>query len=235
MLPVVDRSRDRFARVLRPPGQGGHGQFERDPPLVQINPGLLLCGHIGFCAVTSVTRQHVSQPRNVTSSQKKVTSLPWPDRLATLRRALRWDQEEMGRYLGRSREWVSRLENGRGEFGEIVVLKLEELERVQSRHANVTPEEATGAVVTARAWAVDEPPGEYLRRGATLGAPPMVAPLHPSHAGPPSTRPDCERLFRGLLDGAAQTGNPNAFPVIYDWLQQQFPVQLRTHNPGETP
>lgn len=47
----------------------------------------------------------------------------------------------MGRYLGRGREWVSRLENGKGEFSDYVMLKIEELERVQLQHKDVTPDD----------------------------------------------------------------------------------------------
>lgn len=52
----------------------------------------------------------------------------------TLRRRLDIDQKQMGDLLGVSREWVSRLERDRGEFSEIIRLKIEELEKGKSSH-----------------------------------------------------------------------------------------------------
>jgi transcriptional regulator with XRE-family HTH domain len=76
----------------------------------------------------------------VPQNQKTVT--PWAERLLALRKKLRWDQDEMGRFIGRGREWVSRLENGKGEFSDYVMLKVAELERMQSHHGDVTYDQA---------------------------------------------------------------------------------------------
>lgn len=51
----------------------------------------------------------------------------------------------MGRYIGRGREWVSRLENSRGEFSDYVMLKVAELERMHSHHGDVTYDQAMHA------------------------------------------------------------------------------------------
>lgn len=65
--------------------------------------------------------------------------MQYAERLRAVRRRLRWNQDEMGRYLGRGREWISRLENDQGVFSQDVITKLTILERVP-QHMNVTPD-----------------------------------------------------------------------------------------------
>lgn len=40
----------------------------------------------------------------------------------------------------------------------------------------------------------------------------------------PSTRADCQIYFQALIEAAAGSGNPNAFPVIHDRLLKLFPL-----------
>ena len=129
----------------------------------------------------------------------------------------------MGRFLGRGREWVSRLENGKGEFSDYVQLKIEELENVQSRHTHV-------ALKPENIFRPGTPPGLVLQE---TGPDKMVASRIAPVPGAPSTRLDCENLFAELLDAAARSGNPNAFPVVYDWIKNNFPAYLRDDTPPQ--
>lgn len=84
-------------------------------------------------------------------------------------------------------------------------------------------------------------PADYLLHGASKkverakdgwtlqehGPQPMVASRLTPTPGAPSSRADCEKLFADLLDAAERTGNPNAFPVVHDWLRNNFPAHLR--------
>jgi hypothetical protein len=63
----------------------------------------------------------------------------------------------------------------------------------------------------------------------------MVASRLTPTPGAPSTRKDCEALFAELLDAAAHTDNPNAYPAIYDWLKHNFPAHLRGNVKQEKP
>ena len=53
----------------------------------------------------------------------------WSQRLRAARLNLGDDQEEMGKRLGVSREWISKIENGREEMGELIQIKLARIEQ----------------------------------------------------------------------------------------------------------
>jgi transcriptional regulator with XRE-family HTH domain len=134
-----------------------------------------------------------------------VTSKEYAEKLALLRRRLRWSQDEMGAFLGVTREWVSRLENGNVKFSELVILKMNQLADAKLDH---------GVVI---------PPSVF-----------KVQDFKPKSTGP-SMREDCEEYFTKLLFAAERSGNPNAFPVIHDRLQKFFPLSEWTTSPGAAP
>jgi len=51
-----------------------------------------------------------------------------PERLRRIRFRMGWDGLQMGNALGVTREWVSKLENGRAECSELILRKLDEIE-----------------------------------------------------------------------------------------------------------
>jgi len=112
-------------------------------------------------------------------------------------------------------EWYSKLIRGKEALSEDIQLRLSDLERRKKTELG-TIYPAGG---TDRASHVGE------------DGPPMVASRLSPAPGAPSTRADCEVLFADLLDAAARTGNPNAYPFVYDWLFNNFPPHLREPKP----
>lgn len=70
------------------------------------------------------------------------------------RTSLGIDQDEMGERLGVSREWISKVENGRQELGELLQIKLTRIEKELSG-------ESTGADHVTPVNAARESPSRY--------------------------------------------------------------------------
>jgi transcriptional regulator with XRE-family HTH domain len=141
-------------------------------------------------------------------------TLKWSERLRTLRRALKLDQDQMGELLDLTREWVSKLEREKEEMSERVQLKLEKLERENAGHIIesrfTSPHLKTGG---KQVPPLDEPRANYE----------TVASRIPIEKRMP-TRADCEDLLNLVLDAAEAEGSPENIPVIYHRLRKQFPL-----------
>ena len=135
-----------------------------------------------------------------------------PERLLALRGSLKLDQEQMGKLLGVTREWVSRLETGKGTFSELVVLKIDQMERENSGHFAKVDESPADNIMPGRRG---EPPS-----GAR---PPMR--INPPHALPPDapTRADIEKYLAAYLDLAAQI--PGGIPNAYFEITEALPIE----------
>ena len=83
-----------------------------------------------------------------------MTLTNWTERLSTLRSALKLDQTAMGKNLGVAREWVSRLENGKGEFSptiKAVIARMEDDLRTHRSSRSVAGSQAVyggGRIIT---------------------------------------------------------------------------------------
>jgi len=139
-----------------------------------------------------------------------------PERLFQLRRQMNLDQHEMGNLLGVSREWVSKLENGKGKFSRAVLagMELHERERKSVAHS------------------VAEPPAPYIKSrsqtpGTRTGAPIRLSPMvDPRHASKPSPigRSEVESYLALLLDAATDDGEPENFSYILRMLKKHLPL-----------
>jgi hypothetical protein len=116
----------------------------------------------------------------------------------------------MADYIGRSREWVSRLENDNGEFSTEVMRLIEDKEAVIQQHNDVTRDHLNSGGLPER---VEEAQVSYSR-GVASRIPERRA---------PSTREDCENYFRDLMAAAELSDDPNAFPVLLHRLKKEFP------------
>jgi len=119
----------------------------------------------------------------------------------------------MGKELGLSREWVSKLETGKEEPSERVQLKMEKIANARGIHIG----EPT---FTSRLKSGDKPDPTIQEAPARFGG--VVASRIPAEHRRPSTRAECEAYFAELLDRAAASNNPNAFPSIHHRLLQEF-------------
>lgn len=139
----------------------------------------------------------------------------WKERFRVVRMRLDLDQDGMGRRLGVSREWVSKLERGREEPSELLQIKLQKIEaelHIHKEESRFTPPHLKAGHKRA---AVAEDQTAYS------GA---VASRIPLDKRQPSTRAECEAYFATLMEAAEVSGNPNAWPVIHDRLQKKFPL-----------
>lgn len=143
--------------------------------------------------------------------------LEWAERLFQLRRRLNLDQQQMGNLLGVTREWVSKLENGKGEFSKAVRHVIERHERELTSQTSHVEEPQADYVKTRDNPAVSPP-------DAPVRFPPMVVDPRFAPKRLPSTKQDCETYFAELMKRAAASDNPNAFPAIMDRLKKKFPL-----------
>lgn len=104
----------------------------------------------------------------------------------------------MGQLLGVGREWVSKLEKSKEKPSEMIRGRLKVLAAEVGLH--------------------------FYESTATDETPPVKPTLASVASGEPSKKSDCEFYFKALLESAAASGNPNAFPVIHDRLQKLFPL-----------
>ncbi|MBA4136749.1 MAG: hypothetical protein C0518_05480 [Opitutus sp.] len=157
------------------------------------------------------------QPKISTELTKQVSHSPppWADRLKRLRATLQLSQDEMAERLGVSRVWLSYLENAQREVNELLQIKIERLEKVagvDSEHVNPVDEKRLNLGEKAR--------GVEETRSDIYG---VVASRFTDRKSP-STRKDCEDYFTQLMDAADLAENPNAFPVLFERLKRQFPL-----------
>jgi hypothetical protein len=122
----------------------------------------------------------------------------------------------MGRYIGRGREWVSRLENDKGKFSDYVMLRIEELERMQSHHIPVIPAPRshlkTGGPVGTAGATVEETEAPYPA-DAVVEASELIEPS--THAFQRTIRDHIEGLLRAAGHDVQRLG----------WIAEQ----LRQH------
>lgn len=145
------------------------------------------------------------------------TPLRWQDRFRLVRSHLDLDQDQMGRKLGVSREWVSKLERGKEEPSFEMQTKLERMEsEVGLRKSE--PLLPSGKTRRGEPLVQEGPSASSPRYG--LADPDLGA------AGRPMpTRKDCEDLLRRVLDAAQGEGSPENIPVIFHRLKKQFPME----------
>lgn len=111
----------------------------------------------------------------------------------------------MGEKLGVAREWISRLENDRGEFSPTLRRQLEHLEQVHLSH-----------IEGKKTTTVEEEPARYpaTRMLDRLKSPDKT----------PASLADVEAYFQELRRAAIESEDPNAWPVIMHRLKQHFPL-----------
>jgi len=80
----------------------------------------------------------------------------WARLLRRVRDDLNFDQEEMGAELGVTREWISKLENRREDFSELIILKLKALQHGGSSMAVGEPSSLFGGPAPNEEALVDE-------------------------------------------------------------------------------
>lgn len=134
---------------------------------------------------------------------------PWNERIRLLRGRLDLDQEAMGRALGVSREWISKLERGHEQPSAELRAALQDMER-DLRKSELTDHLKTGD----KRSSLEEESAPYSRGVA----------LNLLEQRRPSTRGDCESYIRHLFDAAEIAADPDAFPAVMRRLKKHFPL-----------
>lgn len=126
------------------------------------------------------------------------TTLSWGDRIRTLRKHLKLDQDQMGDLLGLSREWVSKLETGKEPPSERVQLKFEKVAAERGLH--------------------------FSESGFTVSAPPDESAIIVAEGATEELKDFSFRLQKAFKDARAtpadvfgRIGVP--FPVVMDWMK----------------
>jgi transcriptional regulator with XRE-family HTH domain len=123
-----------------------------------------------------------------------------------LRRLSGLNQDEFASKIGRSREWISKLETGAEGVSAEVALKLQAFARE----------------IGASQSEVNEPSLSYAAPRNPRDA--LVALNESLRTAQPWSRSDCENYMQCYLDAAAASGDPNAFPYIGKRLTKEFPI-----------
>jgi transcriptional regulator with XRE-family HTH domain len=157
---------------------------------------------------------------------------------------LKIDQESMGRQLGVSREWISKLERGHETPSQAIQAAIDRLEvETGIRKREPTPTPLHKLPPSAAAFEADEDFDEARFRDQLhrehLEKQKLYEPTIASEAPrpwPPArrmpTREDCEGYLRRVLDAAVAEGSPENIPAIYHRLKRQFPVdEFQTPTP----
>jgi transcriptional regulator with XRE-family HTH domain len=139
------------------------------------------------------------------------TDLPTSEDVKRLRRISGLNQDEFASKIGRSREWISKLETGAETVSAEVALKLHAFARE----------------IGASQSEVHEPSLSYSAPRNPRDA--LVALNQSIRNAQPWTRSDCENYIHCYLDAAAASADPNAFPYIGKRLMKEFPLDDWEH------
>lgn len=137
--------------------------------------------------------------------------LTWNERLRTVRSRLELDQEQMGRRLGVSREWVSKIERGHEQPSALIEQAIVKLEEEELHKRERAENRLKKGALPAR---VEESGSAYS--GGVANRLPLKR--------EPSSRADCEAYVAELFAEAERSGDPNAWPVILHRLRREFPL-----------
>lgn len=147
-------------------------------------------------------------------------------RLRQLRSRHGYSQEEMGKLLGVSREWIGKLEREQEDFSDYVLLKMEKVEQT----ANENRGELTA----------HEDPGEYRISGdlqtrtPVHSKPPLSRMVDPRFQSRDEPTPEmCKQYFAEYLQLAA--AQPGGVGYVWVKLQKQFPIDEFREVPSKPP
>lgn len=128
----------------------------------------------------------------------------------------------MAKELNITPEWFSKITNEHRKISDNILLRAGDLARRNSIELS-----------SSEVAVLNKKPVNYRESGSrdssslheeSPSSGSVVASRIPPEARSPSTRADVEHYMKILIEAAENSGNPNAWPVIYDRLKKRFPL-----------